>query len=52
MEEVLAAGIDAKHSNEDAIAPYGRWIELFGRRIGLFGGIDVDVLCRKKPAEI
>ncbi|MDR1030283.1 MAG: hypothetical protein LBL76_05370 [Treponema sp.] len=32
MDDLIAARIDAKHSNEDAIAPYGR-------RIGNFGGL-------------
>lgn len=50
MDDVIALGIDAKHSNEDAIAPYEKWIELYSQRIGLFGGIDVDLLCREKPA--
>lgn len=52
MDDVIALGIDAKHSNEDVIAPYERWIELYGSRIGLLGGIDVDLLCRKEPAEV
>jgi len=52
MEEFLAAGIDAKHSNEDAIAPFSRWIEDYGERIALLGGFDLDFLCRRGPAEI
>ena len=52
MEDAIAVGIDAKHSNEDTIAPYDRWIELYGDRIGLLGGIDVDVLCKYKPDEV
>ena len=52
MDEVLAVGIDAKHSNEDAIAPFDTWIERYGERIGLFGGIDVDLLCQETPAVI
>ncbi len=52
MDDAITLGIDAKHSNEDAITPYGKWIELYGDRIGLLGGIDVDVLCLKKPEEI
>lgn len=39
-------GIDAKHSNEDKIAPFSRWVELYGSRIGNFGGADMDVMCR------
>jgi uroporphyrinogen decarboxylase len=52
MDDVLALGIDAKHSNEDAIAPFDKWISLYGDRIGLLGGIDVDLLCTEDPGEI
>jgi len=47
MEDILALGINAKHSNEDAIAPFDRWIKDYGGRIGLFGGFDLDFLCSK-----
>jgi uroporphyrinogen decarboxylase len=52
MDDVIAVGINAKHSNEDAIAMFDRWIQRYGGRIGLFGGIDVDLLCTKKPDDI
>jgi uroporphyrinogen decarboxylase len=52
MDDAIALGIDAKHSNEDAIAPFEVWIEEYGQRIGLLGGIDVDILCQKKPDQI
>jgi len=52
MEEVITLGIDAKHSNEDAIAPFERWIEKYGKRIGLLGGIDLDILCQRSPDEV
>jgi len=52
MDDVINLGISAKHSNEDAISPYDKWIDLYGDRIGLLGGIDVDLLCLKKPGEI
>lgn len=52
MEDMIAIGIDAKHSNEDAIAPFDKWIELYGDRIGLVGGFDMDFLCQKTPEEI
>ncbi len=45
MDDLIEAGIDAKHSNEDQIAPFDKWIELYGGKIGLFGGIDVNTLC-------
>lgn len=49
MPDILATGIDAKHSNEDAIAPYDRWISEYGNRIGLMGGFDMDFLCINSP---
>ena len=46
MEDLISvAGINAKHSNEDAIAPFSYWIDTYGARIGNFGGLDTDVLC-------
>ena len=45
MEDIIATGIDAKHSNEDSIAPFSTWVERYGDRIGNFGGIDMNVLC-------
>ena len=44
--------IDAKHSNEDCIAPFSKWLDGYGSRIGNFGGVDVDVLCTKSEKEI
>lgn len=53
MDDLVAGtGIDAKHSNEDAIAPFGRWLEAYGGRIAIFGGVDMDALCRDSPAEL
>ena len=52
MEDILATGIDAKHSNEDAIAPFSTWVELYGDRICNLGGIDMNVLCLKSKEEI
>ncbi|GHU35220.1 hypothetical protein FACS1894105_03470 [Clostridia bacterium] len=45
MDDIIDAGIDAKHSNEDVIAPFSEWIDRYNDRIGLFGGIDTDALC-------
>lgn len=52
IDDVIATGIDAKHSNEDVIAPFDTWIARYGDRIGLLGGIDVDILCQQSPADI
>lgn len=45
MDDIIALGIDAKHSNEDEIAPFDIWIEKYNDKIGLFGGIDVNTIC-------
>ena len=49
---ISMANIEAKHSNEDCIAHFAIWAERFGDRIGNFGGIDTDVLCRSTPEYI
>lgn len=52
MENLIAAGIDSKHSNEDAIAPFAKWVSEYGDRIGNFGGIDTDLLVRGEEDQI
>jgi uroporphyrinogen decarboxylase len=52
MDDLIDAGIDAKHSNEDQIAPFPDWVERYGARIGNFGGADTDFICHNGPAEI
>jgi uroporphyrinogen decarboxylase len=45
------AKIDAKHSNEDQIAPFNVWLEKYGHKIGNFGGIETNILCLSSEAE-
>jgi len=53
MDDMIGTvGIDAKHSNEDEIAPFSEWVDRYGDRIGNFGGIDMDQLCRLGPDEV
>jgi len=53
MDDLIGvAGIDAKHSNEDQIAPFSVWVDRYGDRIGNFGGVDTDYLCRRSEIEI
>jgi len=52
MEDLIAAGIDAKHSNEDQITYFPEWVERYGDRIGNFGGIDTDAVCRLNRQEL
>jgi uroporphyrinogen decarboxylase len=52
MEDIIALGIDAKHSNEDQIAPFMEWIDKYSDRIGLFGGFDLNLLVLSNPDDI
>ncbi len=52
MEDIMDTGIDAKHSNEDEIAPFEEWINRYNDRIGLFGGIDVNKICLNSPEDV
>ncbi|MDR1410624.1 MAG: hypothetical protein LBI91_00290 [Spirochaetaceae bacterium] len=52
MDELIALGIDAKHSNEDQIAPFSFWVDTYGKRVALFGGIDTDSLVRMDEKQI
>ncbi len=52
MEDIIAAGVDAKHSNEDNIAPFRRWVEEYGDRIGNVGGVDMNILCTEDEAGV
>lgn len=35
MPDIITLGIDAKHSNEDQIAPFDEWIKRYNGQIGL-----------------
>ncbi|MHB0857195.1 MAG: uroporphyrinogen decarboxylase family protein [Anaerolineae bacterium] len=45
-------GIDAKHSYENAIMPVQDFQKTYGHRIGVLGGMDVDILGRGSPDEV
>jgi uroporphyrinogen decarboxylase len=45
-------GIDAKHSYEDAILPVEEAYRLYGKRVAILGGLDLDMLVRGTQEEI
>ncbi len=45
-------GIDGKHSYEDAIVPAEEFQKAYGRRIAVLGGIDLNILAGKTPAQV
>jgi len=44
--------VDAKHSFEDTYLPVTEAKRRYGQRIGLIGGVDMDVLSRKDTKEV
>ncbi len=53
MDDLIdVAGIDAKHSNEDAIDTFDVWVERYGGRIGNFGGIEMNIMTLNTPQEV
>jgi len=52
MEDILATGWDAKHSYEDVVMPIAEMKALYGDRIAVLGGIDMDLLARGTEAAV
>lgn len=53
MDDLIdVVGIDAKHSNEDAIDTFDVWVDRYGDRIGNFGGVDMNVMTLNTPVEV
>ena len=52
MEDLIATGIDAKHSYEDQIMPVEEMKRRHGDSWAVLGGLDMDFLCRATPAEV
>jgi len=52
MDDFIANGIDAKHSFEDEVTPAVRAKKLWGDKIAILGGVDVDFLCRANPEQV
>lgn len=53
MDEIIDyLQYDAKHSFEDGITPVEEAYKLWGNRIAILGGIDMDFLARRSPQEI
>lgn len=53
MDDVIDdMNYDAKHSFEDQITPVEQALEIWGNRIAILGGIDVDFIARSTPEAI
>ena len=45
-------GIDGKHSYEDAIIPADEFQKIYGDRIAVLGGVDINILSGKTPDDV
>ena len=52
MDEIIDLGFDAKHSFEDKIMPVEEVSRLWGDRIAILGGVDMDLLGRGSEEEV
>ena len=52
MEDIIAMGVDAKHSFEDKIVPVEEAHAKWGDRIGMIGGVEMDTLAQGTEDEV
>jgi uroporphyrinogen decarboxylase len=53
MEDLITdIKIDARHSYEDAITPVETFYTQYGKRLGVLGGLDIDLLARADEAAV
>jgi uroporphyrinogen decarboxylase len=53
MDDLIdVVGYDGKHSYEDNIIPVEKAYDLWGERIAIIGGIDMNFLCISSPEEV
>ena len=50
--DLIACGIDAKHSFEDKILPVEEAYRRWGDRISILGGVDMDLLARGSEEQV
>ena len=52
MEDIIEMGVDAKHSFEDKIMPVEEAHAKWGDRIGIIGGVEMDVMAKGTEEEV
>ena len=52
LDDMGEIEIDARHSYEDNILPVEQAYELYRDRFAIFGGLDVDFVCRATPEKV
>ena len=52
LDDLGEIGIDGRHSYEDNILPVEEAYEKYHNRFAVFGGMDVDFVCREAPEQV
>ena len=52
MDDIIAMGVDAKHSYEDKIMPVEEAHRKWGDKIGIIGGVDMNTLAKGSEVEV
>ncbi|HUT55922.1 MAG TPA: uroporphyrinogen decarboxylase family protein [bacterium] len=52
MDDIIAMGVDAKHSYEDKIMPVEEVHAKWGDRIGIIGGVDMNLMAKGSEDEV
>jgi len=52
MDDIVEMGVDAKHSFEDKIMPVEKVYEKWGGKIGIIGGVDMDIMAKGTEDEV
>ena len=52
MDDLVAMGVDAKHSYEDKIMPVEQAHAKWGDKIGIIGGVDMDIMAKGSEHEV
>ncbi|MBN1689613.1 MAG: hypothetical protein JW901_01165 [Dehalococcoidia bacterium] len=52
MDDLIDAGIDARHSFEDTILPVEKWYDKFHDRLAILGGVDMDLMANGTAEQV
>lgn len=52
MDDICEMGVDAKHSYEDKIMPVEEAYRRWGDRIGVIGGVDMDIMAKGTVGDV
>jgi len=52
MDDLIEAGIDGRHSFEDAILPVEQWYDKFHNQVAILGGVDMELMAHGTEEQV